>query len=384
VTERRTLEWWIALVRLGAVPFAVLQVAATASYPADYRQTAWILTAIFGVGAVGLFAAVRQRVTPTLEIAAMAFDFGIISAFVVLYSFEAGTPTRALRFVAIVLGASRFGLYGGIAVALATVPVAAWFEQRRSDSFGVGYRWDFVTFQAGAGLVMALLAGWLVTRLEEERATTERRAEEAEALRDELGRRADLLEAANRCARALGSSLDVDEAFGAFIRELRGLVPFERMAIVLAEEGVARVLAVSGAHADEVMPPGTQLGLERNLLAEVVERGRRCTAATCRRSSTPRSRRCSRSASAVVSSRRSWPARGASASSRSAARARTRSRSRRSSSSACSAASPPARFRTSARTRASGGPSRSCVGCRRSGPTSSRSSRTSCAARWRR
>jgi signal transduction histidine kinase len=45
------------------------------------------------------------------------------------------------------------------------------------------------------------------------------------------------------------------------------------MAIVLAEDGVARVMAVSGAKADEVMPPGTQLGLERNLLAEVVERG---------------------------------------------------------------------------------------------------------------
>ena len=53
-----------------------------------------------------------------------------------------------------------------------------------------------------------------------ERAT--RGPSEAEQLRDELGRRADLLEAANRCARALGSSLELDEAFGAFIRELRG------------------------------------------------------------------------------------------------------------------------------------------------------------------
>ena len=54
-------------------------------------------------------------------------------------------------------------------------------------------------------------------------------------MRDRLGRRVDLLEAAGRCARALGSSLDLDEAFGAFIRELRGLVPFDRTAIVLAE-----------------------------------------------------------------------------------------------------------------------------------------------------
>jgi len=38
---------------------------------------------------------------------------------------------------------------------------------------------------------MALLVGWIVTRLDEQRATAEQRAEEAEALRDELGRRAD-------------------------------------------------------------------------------------------------------------------------------------------------------------------------------------------------
>jgi signal transduction histidine kinase len=110
-------------------------------------------------------------------------------------------------------------------------------------------------------------------RIDIERRNVERRAEEAEALRDELGRRADLLDAANRCARALSSSLDLEEAFGAFIRELRGLVPFERMAIVLAEEGAARVIATAGAGAEDVMPPGTVLTLERNLLAEVVARG---------------------------------------------------------------------------------------------------------------
>jgi signal transduction histidine kinase len=273
VKSPRTLEWWIAVVRLGAVAFAVLEVAGTARYPGDNQQVAWILTAILGVGAVVLFLFVLRGVTRTLEIAAMAFDFGIISAFVVLYAFEVGTPTRQLLLIAVVLGAARFGLTGGILTALASVPVSAWFEQRRADIFHLHYRWDFVTFQAGTGFLIALLAGWLVTRLEEERTTAERRADEAETLRDELGRRADLLEAANRCARALSSSLDMDEAFGVFIRELRGLVPFERMAIVLAEDGVARVMAVSGARAEDVMPPGTQLELERNLLREVVERG---------------------------------------------------------------------------------------------------------------
>jgi signal transduction histidine kinase len=96
---------------------------------------------------------------------------------------------------------------------------------------------------------------------------------EAEAMRDELGRRADLLEAANRCARALGSSLDLDQVVGSFTRELRGLVPFDRMAIVLAEDGNARVLATAGEQADEVMPPGTLLALDDNVLAEVIARG---------------------------------------------------------------------------------------------------------------
>ena len=105
------------------------------------------------------------------------------------------------------------------------------------------------------------LPGWL------------RRAHEAEAVRDELGRRADLLEAANRCARALGSSLDLDQVVGAFTRELRGLVPFDRMAIVLAEDGNARVLATAGEQADEVMPPGTLLTLDDNVLADVVAGG---------------------------------------------------------------------------------------------------------------
>ena len=45
------------------------------------------------------------------------------------------------------------------------------------------------------------------------------------------------------------------------------------MAIVLAEDGVARVIATAGAEATDVMPPGTVLSLEDNLLADVVSRG---------------------------------------------------------------------------------------------------------------
>ena len=69
---------------------------------------------------------------------------------------------------------------------------------------------------------------------------------EAERLRDELGRRIDLLEATNRAARALGSSLDLDEAFTAFVQELRGVVPFDRAAILLVEGDTVRVMATAG------------------------------------------------------------------------------------------------------------------------------------------
>jgi signal transduction histidine kinase len=271
--SRRSLEWWIGIVRLLGIPFAILQVSLTANYPRGGEQTAWILTAILAAGALALFAAVRHADVPGFQLAATAFDFGIVSAFAVLFAFEPGTPTRQLLFLAIVLGAARFGMPGGFVVALAAIPVSAWFEIRRSSDFHERFHSDYVTFQAGAGLLMALLVGWLYDRLKEQNATAEQRADEAELLRDELGRRADLLEAATRCARALSSSLDLDEAFGAFIRELRGLVPFDRMAIVLAEGEVSRVIATAGASADAIEPPGSESSLENNLVAEIVAHG---------------------------------------------------------------------------------------------------------------
>ena len=161
---RRPLEWWISLVRLCAVPLAFLQVLLTSTYPPGYEAIAWTLLAGFAVGAVVLFATVRE--TRTYALVAMAFDFLFISSFVVLYAFDAGTPTRQLLFLAIVVGAARFGMRGGIAVGIAAIPVSALFEQQRAHWFDVGYRVEFVVFQASAGLLMALLVGWLVERLE--------------------------------------------------------------------------------------------------------------------------------------------------------------------------------------------------------------------------
>ena len=268
---RRPIEWWISIVRLMAVPFAVLQVSLAVHYPSGYERVAWLLTAALAIGAVALFLTVRE--TRTYRLVAMCFDFAIVSCFTVFFAFELGTPTRQLLYLAVVVGAVRFGMEGGIVVALASIPVAAVFERQRAHWFHVPYRVEYVTFQAGAGLLMALLVGWVVSRLNEERATAERRAEEAETLRDELGRRADLLDAANRCARALSSSLDLDEAVNAFIRELRGLLPFDRMAIVLAEEGAARIIATAGDQAGGSMSAGAEFSPDNSLISDVVANG---------------------------------------------------------------------------------------------------------------
>jgi signal transduction histidine kinase len=79
-----------------------------------------------------------------------------------------------------------------------------------------------------------------------------------------------VLEAANRCARTLNSSLELDQAFDAFIREVRGLLPFDRIAIVLSENGVAQVMAVAGTGADEVLPPGSGRPVHGTLLEDLL------------------------------------------------------------------------------------------------------------------
>ena len=109
------------------------------------------------------------------------------------------------------------------------------------------------------GLLGWLLVGWLVYRLRVERGRAAARVEEAERLRDELGRRGDILEASNRCARALASSLRLDEAFDAFIEELRGLIPFDRAAILLVEGEQASVTATAGLGADWFLANATDV-----------------------------------------------------------------------------------------------------------------------------
>jgi two-component system OmpR family sensor kinase len=264
VERLRTTERWIAWVRLGSIPFAVLQVALSARYPAGYQAWAWAATGVLAAGAVGIFACTRAqlgvRARRRLSAAALAFDVAIVSAFVLVYSYEPSSPVRQLLYLPLIEAAVRYRIPGALAVAAASAPVTVGYELlRRHHSAPHSLQVNFVTFQIGVEVIMGLIVGWLVGRLHSETTRAEERAGEAEGLRDELGRRVDLVNAANRCARALGSSLDIEQAFNAFLRELRGLVPFDRVAILLTDGDAVRVMAAAGVGADELYPPGTVL-----------------------------------------------------------------------------------------------------------------------------
>jgi signal transduction histidine kinase len=278
VSELRRLresERWLAWIRTGGVVFAIFQVSIAGGYPGGYERWAWVTTGLFAAGTLVLLVLSRRDWPYGRQVAlgatALAFDFAVVSAYVLVYNFQQGSPIRQIVFVPLVEAAVRYGIVGALGLTLASAPVIAVFEWLRKRRFAPHtYHVDYVTLQIGIMALMALIVGWLVVRLRAQGAVAERRAAEAERLRDQLGRRADVLEAANRCARALSSSLELDQAFDAFIREVRGLVPFDRMAIVLSEEGLAQVMAVAGAGAHEVLPPGSARPTHGTLLEELL------------------------------------------------------------------------------------------------------------------
>jgi signal transduction histidine kinase len=271
----RDTERWIGWIRLAAVPFAILQVALAGGYPEGYERAAWLTTACFCLGTVVLFRMGRRNLNRRdqvrLGVLALAFDFAVVSVYVFVFSFQAESPVRQVLYLPLVEAALRYGIPGALVLAAASAPVVAVFEWLRERRLApMTYHLDYVTLQVGLEVLIGLTVGWLVHRLLGQTNVAENRAAEAERLQGELGRRADVLEAANRCARALSSSLELDEAFDAFIREVRGMIPFDRIAIVLSEEGTAQVMAVAGAGADDVLPPGSARPIHGTLLEEIL------------------------------------------------------------------------------------------------------------------
>ena len=277
----RETERWIAWVRLAAVPFAIVEVGLLSTdYPPGYEGWAWATTGLLAVAGVAFFLLSRWEgfaSSPRLiGLLGLTVDTVIVTAFVLIYQYEIGSSVNELFFVLLVEAAVRYGIRGGLLMPLAIAPLLAlaeWWRESRFDNPPHGYQADHIVFPWGLLTLTGMIVGWLVDRLRHKTTTSEAQVVQAELLRDELGRRADVLEAATRCARALSSSLDLNEAFEAFIRELRGFVPFDRMAIVLEEAGTAQVLAVAGVGAEVVFSRGSRQPVGQTLLDEILRTG---------------------------------------------------------------------------------------------------------------
>ena len=277
--RQRQIERWIAWVRVLAVPFAAVEVAFLShGFPSGYERWAWGLTAAFAAGAAVLLILSRLALSPRrqrlLGLGALGFDILIVGAYtVVYYAWEPNTPIRQVLFLPVVEGAVRFGIAGGVIVPLILMPFLAYGEWLRADRYDRDFNLDAVTFPLGLEVLMGLIVGWLAMRLRREAATAEARAVEAEELRDQLGRRADQLEAVNRVSRALTSSLDQEEAFNRFLRELTGVFGFARLAIILVDGDDAIVMANSGRESGSLYPSGTARPIEGSILEDVLREG---------------------------------------------------------------------------------------------------------------
>jgi len=277
--RRRQIERWVAWVRLFAVPFAVVEVGVISSgYPPGYETWAWIITAVLGVGAVAFWLLARAelglRAQKILGFAALGLDAGVVSAYVVLYySYEPDSPVRQILFLPVAEAAVRYGVIGGALLPFALAPFLAWGEALRADRYGREFSADAVTLPFGIEIMVGVLVGWLAGRLGSEAKIAEARAAEAEELRDRLGRRGDQLDAVNRVARALGSSLEPDEALERFLGEVRGVFEFDRLAIVLLEGDEAVVMGNSGRGEDSLFPRGIARPVVGSVIEDVLRGG---------------------------------------------------------------------------------------------------------------
>ena len=275
----RRQEIWIAWVRVLAVVWALIEVGLIAhDYPARHHAAAWAVTAVLAAGSAALFVLARRSWTPrargALGFAALVFDTAVIYAYVFVYAFEPGTPVWALLALASIEAGLRYGVTGGAALPLAALPLLVLAEVWRADRFAPPpFELRFVTIPLGAQLVTGLIVGGLVRQLWEETRVASLRAAEAEELRDEIGRRADRLEVANRAARALSASLALDEAFRFFVREVRTALAFDRLALVLASGGRAEVIANVGLAEESLYPRGTSRPIEGSVLEDVLADG---------------------------------------------------------------------------------------------------------------
>jgi len=268
----------LAFVRVALVPLAVTKVVLDRDdFPSQgYERAAWAV--VGGYAAVALLLVWlsyrwrgRLRYLAALSVVT---DFAITTALMFAFAWEPAQPLRSLQLLVVLEAALFFRLAGGLIAGALTFPILLVLDLWREAQFDVPVRYDALVLRVVVAMSLGAVVGRLVDMERGQAHDAEERAAEAERLRDELGRRVDLLEATNRAARALGSSLDLERAFAAFVRELRSLLPFDRAAILLAEGGGARVMATAGIGAQDYLEPGTAITVPGEILEAVIEDGR--------------------------------------------------------------------------------------------------------------
>src|SRR5919201_5027170 len=174
----RDTERWIGWVRLAGVPFAIFQVAIAGGSPHGYEAAAWLTTVCFGVGSVVLFRMGRRELDRRDQIRfgalALVFDFAVVSAYVLVFSFQADSPVRQVMYLPLVEAALRYGIPGALGLAAASAPVIAVFEWLRERRLApASYHVDYVTLQVGLEVLLGLTVGWLLRRLLRQTAVAE-------------------------------------------------------------------------------------------------------------------------------------------------------------------------------------------------------------------
>ena len=267
----------LSVVRVALVPLALAKLLMDrGSFPPDYEPATWWLLAAQGLVAGALLALAlrwpgRLRRLAMLNVFA---DVALVAALLLVYTWEPGQPLRTLPYLVVIEAALFFRLRGGLLVAALAVPLFAAVEVWRDSEFGYPAEIDSIVLRGLIALALGGIVGRLVDMERGQARAAEERAAEVERLRDELGRRIDVREATSRAARALGSSLDLDVVFAAFVQELRGLLPFDRAAILLVEGSGALVLATAGIAEEEFLEPGTSIPVAGSSLEPVIDEGR--------------------------------------------------------------------------------------------------------------
>jgi multisubunit Na+/H+ antiporter MnhB subunit len=161
--ELRATASWVAWIRLAAVPFVFMEVAIErGNYPTGYERWAWVVAGVFALGAASLFWSHRRG--PDVGFVAYVFDAAVVSAFVVIYSFEPGSPVRQLMFLPVIEAALRWGRLGGALSPLSSAPALAVFEWKVSERLGVPYDPGHVVFPVALQLLVGLIVGSLSER----------------------------------------------------------------------------------------------------------------------------------------------------------------------------------------------------------------------------